>query len=192
MYIVNKQVNTQVKRKDKQMPRGTRTLDNHIDKGAMHWTKYIEILENQGSSRLGLFMTKPLHANMATPDGYVRVETWSIKEGEETIQYKASVTFDWDFLVWYFKDPLKELGWIDGASFSRPRIEKLINLIEEDHGKLKEKEIEKALIASAENLVKAGLYTDVDKALEFIKSAHIPQENGKSKSKGTTKEVATV
>lgn len=176
------------------MPRGKKSLENHIDRGSMHWTKFIEILYDiGGSSRIGLFKAKGLNPNMTTPDGYVNEEAWTIKEGEQKKEYKALVTFDWDYIVWYFTDPLKDLGWIDGASFSRSRIERLIDLIEEGHSKLKEKEVEKALTASAENLVKAGLYTDVEKALEFIKSAHTSQENGsKSKVKNTTKEPASV
>jgi hypothetical protein len=185
MYIVDihrkqtQKVNTGVK----QMPKGTRDLSNHVDRGSMYWEEYISILDELPGSRVSLFLTKSFDPKMGTTDGYIKCEQWKEGSKEEGVSYKAEVKFDIHFLVWAFSRRYQELGWIDGAVFHRNRLDTLANLIEQHHSKEKDREIEKELIKAAESLVRVGMYEDIDKALVFLKSSQKHESNGKGKTK---------
>lgn len=172
------------------MPRGKRDLSNHEDKGSMYWVDYVEELRATNKSRLSLLMAKTFDPAMATSEGLVRTETWKIGSTDDAKSYQAQVKFDTSFLVWVFTERYKELGWIEGATIHLGRMQTLTDKIQEHHAKEKEREVEKELLIAAQHLVRAGVYSDVDLALEFIKSSQRSESNGKAKAKAKEPSMA--
>jgi len=170
-----------------------RKLEGYIDKGDFYWEDYLEVLKEVGSGRINMFYQKSLHPEMMNEDGYTRVETWSEGKGDDAIKYKANVKFDKFFVVHIFSDRYSELGLIDGAHFARERMDKITDMIQDDHSKIKEKEISRHINEAASALVRAGLYNSVDEALQVIRSnnekAATIASNGRGKGKTSTTKV---
>lgn len=159
--------------------------DNAIDRGSYHWDEWMDLVKGEVKTKPTQVMNRPLHPEMLTSKGYVRQETWSIKNGDVLEVYKATVTYDEQYVVQIIKGKFEQLGLIDGAYFSKIDILRIVDLVQADHDRTAEKEKEKAVMDAAKALVRAGIYPDVASALVSINKSTEPEvEAPKSNTKG--------
>ena len=164
--------------------------DNAIDRGSFHWEEWMDLVKSEIKTKPAQVIARPLHPEMLTSKGYIRPESWSVKNGDGVETYKATVTYDEQYVVQILKTRFEQLGLIDGAYFSKIDILRIVDLIQEDHDRTAEKEKEKAVLEAAKALVRAGIYTDVNTALEVIsKSPPVGESTPKPNSKGKKSDV---